>query len=312
MNVFNEGTIESFALGVDYNLITETLTKLNLIIDNAIADMKKVNTFLIGQCEIIPINEFSSGAVSPNSTLDVFLTLTSSQIEFNTIKSNQNKFKNFIKRIKWAWKNKDNNKKKKKKLKAKMDNSQILNSNKYDISRFNYDFLNSIIKYLNQTTICSIEGGVIKINGDTLPFNVRIFPVINKFGSYNFFLESKSKFINIDFKNRFKNIENMYKSFGESYLALIRIFNSIYYNIYNKSTNQFFIESLILNLPAETFFKETNYLSFVFAINYFANVHLNNLKACTDENKKIFEEPLCGTNLSHIIDFIQNIKKYIN
>ncbi|MDD2445250.1 MAG: hypothetical protein PHX09_00295 [Clostridia bacterium] len=311
MNVFNEGTIESFALGVDCDIITEALSKLNLIIDNTIADMKKVNAFLIGQCEIIPINEFSSGAVSSISTLDIFLTLTSSQIEFNTIKLNQNKFKNFTKRIKWAWENKDVNKKKKKKLKAKTDNAQTLN-NKYDIFRFNNDFLNSVIKYLNQTTICSIERGVIKINGDCLPFDVRIFPVINKFGSYNFFLNSKNKFINIDFKNRFKNIEDMYENYGETYLALIRIFNSLYYNIYNKQANQFFIESLVLNLPAETFFKETNYSCFVFAMNFFANVNLNELKACTDLNKKIFEEKLCGTSLSQMIEFMQNIKKYID
>lgn len=311
MNVFNEGTIESFATNVDNEIIDDALKKLYLIIDNAVSDLKKGNAYLTGNCEIIPINEFCSGAVSPNSMLDVLLVLTSSQIEFNTIRYDRNRLKKFWNKVKYAWQHrKDNEKRNKKKEKIKLS-LNISDKNKYDIHQFEKDLLNSLVNYLSKTTICSIENGIIKINGDSLPFKTRIFPVINKFGSYNFFSENKNKFINWDFKNRFKNIEQMYLKFGEKYLALLRIFNTIYFNIYGFSPNQMFVESLILNLPDEAFDKNTNYEAFVFAINYFLNINLNSLISCTDNNKKIFEDEMCGISLNKIIEFINSIKKLI-
>lgn len=311
MNVFNEGTIESFATNVDNEIIDDALKKLYLIIDNAVSDLKKGNAYLTGNCEIIPINEFCSGAVSPNSMLDVLLVLTSSQIEFNTIRYDRNRLKKFWNKVKYAWQHrKDNEKRNKKKEKIKLS-LNISDKNKYDIHQFEKDLLNSLVNYLSKTTICSIENGIIKINGDSLPFKTRIFPVINKFGSYNFFSENKNKFINWDFKNRFKNIEQMYSKFGEKYLALLRIFNTIYFNIYGFSPNQMFVESLILNLPDEAFDKNTNYEAFVFAINYFLNINLNSLISCTDNNKKIFEDEMCGISLNKIIEFINSIKKLI-
>lgn len=312
MNVFNEGTIENFAVGVDYEIIENALNSLNVIIDNAISDIKKGNAFIVGNCEIIPINEFCSGAVSPNSTLDVLLVLTSSQIEFNTIKFNKNKFKNFWNKVKYSWKHrKDNSRRKRKRKKEEKIEISFKDKNKYDMQDFKQEFLNSIINYISKTTICSIENGIIKINGESLPFKTRIFPVINKFGSYNYFQESKNKFINLDFKNRFKVIENMTEKYGEKYLALLRIFNTLYFNIYGTSPNQTFMESLIFNLPDEAFLKNSNYESFVFAINYFVNTNLNSLKSCADSAKKIYEESLSGVSLANVIDFFNNIKKYI-
>ncbi|MDD3397798.1 MAG: hypothetical protein PHR96_04615 [Clostridia bacterium] len=311
MNIFNEGTIESFAIGVDYEIIEDTLKKLNVIIDNAVSDIKRGNAYITGNCEIIPINEFCSGAVSPNSSLDVLLVLTSSQIEFNTLKFNNNKLKKFWNKIKYSWKHrKDDDKRKKKKHKIQIsENPQ--DKSKYDIHQFNKDLLNSIVNYISKTTICSIENGIVKINGDALPFKTRIFPVINKFGSYNYFVESKNKFVNMDFKNRFKINEQMYVKYGEKYLSLLRIFNTLYFNIYNTSPNQIFIESLIFNLPEEAFYKKTNYESFIFAINYFANTNSNALISCTDSNKKIYEDDLSGVSLNKIIDFFNNIKKFV-
>ncbi|MDD2227256.1 MAG: hypothetical protein PHH71_01565, partial [Clostridia bacterium] len=103
MKIFDKGTIESFAIGVDFDIIDDAFSTLTAIIDNALSDLKKDNAFIIGTSEIMPINEFYTGAISPNSTFDVFLILTSSQLEFNSIKLNKNKLKNFSNRIKIAW-----------------------------------------------------------------------------------------------------------------------------------------------------------------------------------------------------------------
>lgn len=314
MNVFDEGTIESFATKVDSEIIENALNSLNVIIDNAVSDIKKGNAFIVGNSEIIPINEFCSGAVSPNSTLDVLLVLTSSQIEFNTVKFNKNKLKNFWNKVKYAWKHrKDDSRRSRKRRRKKTEKIEITfkDKSKYDINQFNQDLLNSIVNYISDTTICSVENGVVIITGESLSFKTRIFPVINKFGSYNYFKVSKNKFINLDFKNRFKIIDDMIEQYGEKYLSLIRIFNALYFNIYGTSPNQIFIESLIFNLPQEAFLKNTNYETFVFAINYFLNSNLNSLKSCVDLSKKIYEENLIGMSLANIVDFFNNIKKYL-
>lgn len=259
MKIFDEGTIKSFAVSVDYEIIENALNNLNVIIDNALSDIKKNNAFLVGNCEILPINEFCNGAVSPNSTLDILLILTSSQLEFNTVKLNKNKFKNFWNKIKYAWKHrKDDSKRSRRKRRKQTEKIEIVfkDKSKYDMYQFKQDLLNSIVNYISPTTICSIESGVIKIYGESLPFKTRIFPVINKFGSYNYFLERKNKFINLDFKDRFKIIKEMTENYGEKYLAILRIFNALYFNIYNISPNQIFIESLVFNLPKRSIFEK--------------------------------------------------------
>lgn len=317
MKVFDEGTIKSFAVSVDYEIIENALNSLNIIIDNALSDIKKNNAFLVGNCEILPINEFYNGAVSPNSTLDVLLILTSSQLEFNTVKFNKNKFKNFWNKIKYAWKHrKDDSRRSRRSRRRKQKQVKkieivLKDKTKYDMYEFKQDLLNSIVNYISPTTICSIESGVIKINGESLPFKTRIFPVINKFGSYNYFLERKNKFINLDFKDRFKIINEMTENYGEKYLAILRIFNALYFNIYNTSPNQIFIESLIFNLPREAFLKKSDYETFVFAVNYFININLNNLKSCVDPTKKIYEDTLSGISLINIVDFFNNLKKFL-
>lgn len=314
MKVFDEGTIKSFAVSVDYEIIENALNSLNIIIDNALSDIKKNNAFLVGNCEILPINEFYNGAVSPNSTLDVLLILTSSQLEFNTVKFNKNKFKNFWNKIKYAWKHrKDDSRRSRRRQQKQVKKIEIVlkDKTKYDMYEFKQDLLNSIVNYISPTTICSIESGVIKINGESLPFKTRIFPVINKFGSYNYFLERKNKFINLDFKDRFKIINEMTENYGEKYLAILRIFNALYFNIYNTSPNQIFIESLIFNLPREAFLKKSDYETFVFAVNYFININLNNLKSCVDPTKKIYEDTLSGISLINIVDFFNNLKKFL-
>lgn len=318
MKIFDKGTIESFAIGVDFDIIDDAFSTLTAIIDNALSDLKKDNAFIIGTSEIMPINEFYTGAISPNSTFDVFLILTSSQLEFNSIKLNKNKLKNFSNRIKIAWQDQKINKKKKRRWWRKSENKLLDNQlpktrdkNKYNIFDFNRDLLNMIARYITQTTICSLERGVITINGESLPFKTRIIPVVNKFGSYNFFLENKGKFINIDFKNRFKNLDRMIEKFGNNFLVLLRIFNTLYFNLYNASPNQIFIESLVFNLPSEVFLKKSNYESFVFAINFLINTNLSTLNSISD-SKKIYEDKLCETNINQIKDFFNKIKKYSN
>lgn len=314
MKIFDEGTIKSFAVSVDYEIIENALNNLNVIIDNALSDIKKNNAFLVGNCEILPINEFCNGAVSPNSTLDILLILTSSQLEFNTVKLNKNKFKNFWNKIKYAWKHrKDDSKRSRRKRRKQTEKIEIVfkDKSKYDMYQFKQDLLNSIVNYISPTTICSIESGVIKIYGESLPFKTRIFPVINKFGSYNYFLERKNKFINLDFKDRFKIIKEMTENYGEKYLAILRIFNALYFNIYNISPNQIFIESLVFNLPKEAFLKKSDYETFVFAVNYFININLNSLKSCVDSTQKIYEDILSGISLVNIVDFFNNLKKFL-
>ena len=137
-----------------------------------------------------------------------------------------------------------------------------------------------------------------------------ILPVINKFGSYNYYSHAKNKFENIDFKNRFKILEEMYQNYEEKVINLLRIFNALYFNLYDNNANSILIESLVYNLPKETYEKKSNYEMFVFATNYLANTKISSLVSIVDQSKKIFQDKLCSASVIDIVNFIKDIKKY--
>lgn len=309
MVIFDKNTIESFANKVDDEVVETALSNLSFILTNAINDIRKRNPYISENFEILKINEFYSGAILPNSSLDVMLVLNSPQLEFNTVKLIKKKFSTFVNRLKFSLKNSKKTKKRDKYIATSTENLNKEKTN-YTIPIFEKDLLNAVANYITPMTIVSINNGVLQINGEDLAFKVNIFPVINKFGSYNFYLYNKNKFLNIDYKNRFEILEYMQKNFGEKFINLIRIFNALYFNLYGNCANSLLIESLIFNLPDETYNKNTNYEMFVFAVNFLANSKISSLISITDFSKKIFQDKLCSASVLDIVNFIKDIKKF--
>jgi len=312
MSIFDKSTIENFATKASDEVVNNSLSHLSLIIENAMSEISKKNAFITTNFELLPVNEFASGAILPNSKLKVLLVLESPQLELNTASLIKNKWKAFWIRIKNAWQSR----KKRKKDKYINSISQQLNKiskENYNIPTFLLDLVNSISHFITSENLVSVSSGVIDIVGDDFPFAIQIIPAINKSGSYNFYSTAKNKFINIDFQKRFDNITRLVEVFGEKYLKLCQIFSGIYYNIYRQFPSAIFIESLVANLPDKIYQDEKGgiYQNFVFACNYLVNSKVSEMFAITDPSKKIYEEYLCFISLIEINNFMKDLQKYL-
>lgn len=311
MKIFDKTTIENFAQKVDDKVVNNSLSILSLILENSMQLLQTRNPFLGQNFEFNLVNEFYSGAIVPNSLMDIFLILSSPQLELNTVELVQNKFKSFFIKFKYFWSKNQKSKKKKQKYINKIEEFNQQKKKKYNINNFNLDLLDAISKNISTKNIVSLSGGVLYLEGDEFPFTIRIFTVIKKYGSYNFYIPSKNKFYNIDFKERSANLEALLNSYGEKYLELCRIFGSIYYNLYNENPNALFIESLIANLPKDVFKSKNVYERFVMSANYFVNSKIHELFSIIDTTKQIFQEELCGTDLLKISTFFKDLEKYL-
>lgn len=313
MSIFDKNTIENFAQKASDEAVNNALSHLSCVLENALEEISKNNPYITKNYEILPINEFFSGAVLPTSKLQVFLVLESPQLELNTMSLIKNKWKSFCLRVKNAW---SSRKKKKKNKYLNTINSQelkIKGKENYDFPAFSLDLVNSISHFITIENVVSVNNGIIEIIGGDLPYTINIFPVINKSGSYNFYSSSKNKFINIDFQHRFENVNKLLDIFGEKYLQLCQIFSGIYYNIYRQMPNAIFIESLVANLPNKIYDTPDDeiYGSFVFACNYLINTKASELFAITDPANKIYEEELCQTSIIQLSTFMKDLQKYL-
>lgn len=312
MKIFDKTTIENFSLKVDEEVVQNSLSIFSFIIEKSMEEFTKNNAFITTNFDLQIVNEFYSGAVLPNSRIDFLLILKSPQLELNTSKLLNNKFKSFWTRLKYAWKNRKK-KKKKKKDKYINNNKEIrqIDKSKYNISNFCLDFLNHLSNNLEKDCIVTLSNGIIEIGGHRLPFSCRIFPVFDRGETYNFYLVSKNKFFNIDFKNRGQYLQELIDTYGDRYIELCQVFSGLYYNLTQSRPNALFIESLIANLPKDAFFYETTYESFVFAVNYLTNKKQSEFFSITNTNTKLIEEKLCGATALEISSFMKNLQKYL-
>ena len=100
MKVFDKGTIEGFAHSVDDEVVNRSIVESIQLISVVLEDLKKNNSYINTQCEFMLVNEFKSGAVLPNSVLEIFVAINAPQIELNTIKLTKNAWYSFKNRIK--------------------------------------------------------------------------------------------------------------------------------------------------------------------------------------------------------------------
>lgn len=314
MQVFDRGTIENFSENISEETINEAFRNAEFIINNAITDIRKRNAYLQEDFEIIPINEFFSGAITSVSSLDILLSIKSSQIEFNTVKLIKNKGKALLERLKEAWRNRNSKKPKKKDkyIKKHGNNTNVyVDQNLYSMTSFQKDLVNTIANYIPPTSIVFLKNGILHISGEKQAFQIRIFTVINKQQTYNFYLYSKNKFFNLDFKFREENIKLSLEKYGDDYLSLIKIFTLIYFNIYQKAPNSLVLESIMANLPEDIINSESIYDKFVYAINYLINTNIyKNITSILDGNTKLTQDKICDISYSELKKMIEDIAKY--
>ncbi|MBR4407229.1 MAG: hypothetical protein IKT27_02845 [Clostridia bacterium] len=310
MKIFDKATIENLSLSVDEEVVQNSLSIFSLIIEKSISDLAKSNALITPNFELQTINEFYTGAILPNSRIDLLLILKNPQLEINTSKLLENKMKSFWTRLKYAWKNRKKKKKKQKYI-QKTKSIKAVDKSTYNISHFSLDLLNKIANNIEKDCIVTLNNGILEIAGQGLAFSCRIFPVFDRGGTYNFYLTNKNKFFNIDLQNRDSYLEELLENYGDRFTELCRVFSSLYYNFSSTRANSLFIESLIANLPKDAFSGASLYQSFVFAVNYLTNKKQSELFAITDVNKRLSSEKLCGVSSLEISSFMKNLQKYL-
>lgn len=310
MGVFDKQTIIGFTEPINYEIIEENYSRLLEILSSVMSDLSKRNAVINPDAEVLPINEFASGAITPISNLDVFLVIKSPQIELNTVKITKNKFRSFWERLKLAWK-RSRIKKKRKRRNKKLNDQTTLTSQikgKYDINDLCLDLVNNISNYITPLTIVSLTNAIVNIIGDDFTFPVNIFPAIKKGNVYSVYNKILNKFYDYDFTQRFENLRRVAFGKEEKVLNLIKIYNMLYFNLYNKHLYQPFVESLIYNLPENTFDSDDIYEIFIRSINFLNNARWQDCVSILDNTLPMFKDQRLNMNLYETLDFIKNVK----
>ena len=87
----------------------------------------------------------------------------------------------------------------------------------------------------------------------------------------------------------------------------IRVFNNIFWNVFKKTPNQIFIESILFSVPLE-FYTDDVYETTLGIINYLKNSTMQNIKSICDDNVKLFAEPLNTFSFEIAYKFIRSLE----
>ncbi len=313
MAIFDKETIIGFTNNVSNEIILENYYRLVRILTSSMENISKKNAIVSSEIDVIPINEFTNGAITPISSLNVFLVIKSPQIELNTVKVVKNKFKSFWERLKLAWK-RSRIKKKRKRRNKKIDENSTLSSQlkgKYDINDLCVDLVNNIANYITPLSLVSSTNAIISITGDDFSFPVNIYPAISKGSKYVVYDKILNKFFEYDFTERFQNYKAMIMGKEDKVINLIKIYNMLYYNLYNKNLDQPFIESLIFNMPNEIFESDDIYEIFINSINFLNNARFKDFVSILDRSLNIFKDNRLGLNYYETLEFLKLIKNNI-
>ena len=311
MTLIDKSTIETFANFADVEKVDAALNGAGHILGEALADIGKVNPYVSPNFQILPVGEFFSGAVLPSSTIDFLLVVDNPQILLNTQNLFKSRWHTFWNRLKFAWKNRKKRKKRKKKRdkqQKELEQQPYTNpKNKYDIAALSRDLVKGIAKQITQEDIVQLSGGALVVQGENIPYKIRIFPVLSKDNKFLFYRPGMKKLFQFEIETYQKNITAfLNEGYAQEFLEQVQIFSGLYLHLMEKPPKSSYIESLVANLPHAAFQKDV-YENFVFAINYLTNTKLGNLFSIYNPQKKIFEDEICGVSAMEINTFFKKL-----
>jgi len=278
------------------NRVNETLA---LAIDNLSSKVSYIN---LKNVTLQPVNELITNSFVDNSNCVYFLGIENAQLEMNTAKK-MNFWHNFKERLKFAWENRKafgKRKKKKRKKKMKLEEQKPhtrIDPSKYSIYNLAEDLQESLSNYLSETTIITLFDNAVEIVGkDDFGSNTSIIVYLVNMSEniFKFYAGRKKGFINIDIKKRIDIVNDKIKQVGENYVKMLKIINSLFYNVNGFMPNQFYIESVLNSCPNELFNNKDIYKVYIKIINYLSLKTIRNIKSINDETKTINEDIVCG------------------
>lgn len=263
---------------------------------------------------IQPINEVFNGAITPMSKYVYYLGITSPQLEYNCL-NYKDGWKKFKKRFETAWKN--SRKKSKRKLKKEILKKQLegpvyeeFEPERYNLESLRNDLQTAIAENLSTTSLVYNLGDRLVIQGKDdfgSISQIEIIPVIYDGEYFKYFINKKKGFINIDIDERLINFNIKLESVGENFIKIIKIFNNLFKNITKEIPNQFFVESLLYNVPDELYYGNDYYQITTNIINYLRMTSIENFVTIHDKKKKIFQSEMTKDSVVIYSKFIKNV-----
>ena len=312
LGIIDKSVIENFAFFEDEDLkILSALSCAEHIMESALNELSLHNPYISNNFAIKPVGAFYSHTVIASSTLDLIMVVDNPQILLNTYSLFKNKWQIFKSKLKYAWQNRKKKKKKRRKKKKGSEEQNITfldPKNDYNIQSLSKDLVKAISKHITTGDIVHLENGVIIVQGETIPYKIRVFPVLKKDDTtFQFFNQSKTKLIDFSLDEHHTNIESLLENFGPAFTQQAKIFGGLYHHLINQTPNPVFIESLLANLPITAFEDEDPYNNFVFSVNYLLNLKPNKLFSVANPSKKIHEDNFCGMSLLELTNFLKKL-----
>lgn len=307
---FDKAYIETFARGINSSYTQNAYQIMLSVLGEAMQNICTLRPVVTDyECQIV--NECLNNAETQNSSLDIFMSIKSPQLELGTIKFNHSYFKKFVNRLKLAWNSANQNKPKKRWWKKKKQEQNQKTTNditpaKYNFQTFKRELMQELAKRFTDRTMLYISNyGIVLLCNEDLGMNVNLFIGFSNGEKFTLFDEIKLKLIYVEFKDREKNLENKKVRTNNNFVVALRIFNGLYRNIYLKPLNQILLESVLYNCPDELF-EDQPYDMFIKLLNFINASAMQTFNSITDEQKTINQDSLITQ--SAIYDFVTFLK----
>ena len=315
--VFDEKYIMTFSKSINPQYVDQAYEYICNIMDNAFDFMCKKRA-VVTEYSYEIVNECVTYSENQNSSLDIFVKVKSPQLELGVLKLNNNYFKKFFNKVKWAWNSSKKQKKKRKwffkkssKEQEPKENLINLDSEKYNIKQFKIDYMNTLANYLSEETKLFVNNfGITILAEEEIGMNINLYFAFNNGEKYKLFNQSLYKLIEVDFGSRLQNIELKNKSTNNNFTAMLRIFNGLYENVMEQHLNQILIESLLFECPDELYTGST-YNMFLKIFNYIKINEMQKFHSITNQNILVFQDNLVTTKVSDFLKFLNNVQKLL-
>lgn len=312
LKIFNEKIITEFTSICPKDVVEHVCGISVALLDECIEQIRHRVPIMHAEHDYVFVDEHRFGTSTVNSEISLFIVFKSSQLEFNTIKLVNSKFEKLKIKFSSALKSMKKTKrksKKKKEIDAQDSKLQIQQITKYSILNLKKDLSQLLVNKIDKKSYIQIMDYCIKlVSPNSLGITVNFFPVIESENGYKLYNSFNNTFLEVNFKDRDKNFNEKYEQVGLNFLYMIRVFNNLYYSLFNSSINQIFVESLLYNVPNELFEGYSFYESFIKILNFLSNVNLKNFVSITDTTKKLTDEMLIEQSFSTVNKFFNDIE----
>ncbi len=282
------------------------INKLNKKVNQVLATSinllsNKVSYINLKNVVLQPMNEILNGSFVDNSKFIYFLGIDNAQLELNSTKST-NFWRNFKERLKFAWENRKTFKKKKRRQRRRRKEEQKMTTINFDPSKYNMyalseDLQNSLCSILTESTIISLKDCKLSIIGrEDFECNTEIviYLVSNNSESFKFYSSNKKGFTEINLNSRIDKFNEKLQETGENLIKIMKIFNTLYYNVNGKMPNQVYLESVLYFVPSQLYQGDDIYKAFLKVVNYLKLKSIRNINSVNDMSKNINNDVICG------------------